>query len=220
MTKAKSSSRFSERLRKNAEPFWRQSVEHRFTRELIADTLQDTDFALYLIQDYAFLDTLARVLELTIDHAPDAASKTKLSGFLETVTGDENDYFLRSFDALGISKEIWSTAKRTTTTRRLNDIMLNAARKGYAEALTVLLPVEWIYLAWARAAGKTRPKRFYLAEWIQIHTNPEFIIFVEWLRGETDRLGPALPPEQRGHLAALFREIVQLEVAFFDAAYA
>jgi len=211
--------RFSARLRKNAEPLWRQSVEHRFTQELIDDTLSDAVFARYLIQDYAFLQSLAQTLELAIDHAPDETSKTILSGFLDSVTGDENDYFLRSFDALGVSKLMWSEAKKTTTTRRLGDIMLNAARNGYAETLAVLLPAEWVYLSWASAAGEARPKRFYLAEWIEIHANPAFTDFVEWLRAETDRLGPTLPAEQRGHLAALFRETIELEVAFFDAAY-
>ncbi len=220
MTQAADSSRFSDHLRENAEPFWRQSVDHRFTRELIGDTLKDTDFTRYLIQDYAFLDTLARVLELAVGHAPNADSKARLAGFLEAVTGGENDYFLRSFDALGISKEVWSTAEKNPATQHLDNIMLNAARSGYGETLAVLLPAEWVYLSWASAAGEARPKRFYLAEWIEIHANLDFAAFVEWLRGETDRIAPALPPRRRAHLAALFREMVRLEVAFFDAAYA
>lgn len=219
MTTTANSPRFSDTLRENAEPFWHRSVTHRFTRELIGDTLPDGSFVRYLIQDYAFIDTLARVLERAIGHAPDVASKAKLSKFLEAVTGDETDYFLRAFDALGVSKEVWSKTEQTAATRRLSDLMLNAAQKGYAETLAVLLPVEWVYQSWAGSAGTTRPSRFYLAEWIDIHANPAFEDFVEWLRAETDSIGPALPSERRDQLAALFRETVQLEAAFFDAAY-
>ncbi len=219
MTPTANSPRFSDTLRDHAEPFWRQSVTHRFTRELIGGTLPDGVFVRYLIQDYAFIDTLARVLEHAMGHAPDVASKARLSKFLEAVTGDETDYFLRAFDALGVSKTQWSATEKTAATRRLSDVMLNAARKSYGETLAVLLPVEWVYLSWASAAGEARPNRFYLAEWIDIHANMEFANFVAWLRGETDRIGQSLPPEERTHLAALFRETVQLEAAFFDAAY-
>ncbi len=51
------------------------------------------------------------------------------------------------------------------------------------------------------------------------HTLPEFEAFVNWLREETDRHGPTLAPERQERLAALFTEIAELEVAFFDEAY-
>ncbi len=42
---------------------------------------------------------------------------------------------------------------------------------------------------------------------------------MNWLREEIDRHGPALPPKRQERLTALFTEITELEVAFFDAAY-
>ena len=210
---------FSERLRAAAEPAWSRAVGHRFTRELIDDTLPDAVYARYLIQDYAFLDTLARLLGFAIAHAPDMPPKTKLAGFLAAVTSEENDYFLRSFAALGVFEADWRAAAPNPVTRRFGEVMLGAASEGYAEALAVLLPAEWIYLSWARGAGDRRPARFYLSEWIEIHAIPEFAAFVAWLRAEVDRLGPTLTPRRQEHLSALFQEIVDLEVAFFDAAY-
>lgn len=214
-----SAARFSEVLRQEAEPFWTQAAGHRFTQELIDDSLPDHVYARYLVQDYVFLDTLARVLGLAIAQAPDMPPKTKLAAFLAAVTSEENDYFLRAFEALGVAQADWSAATPNAATRRIGEVMLGAAREGYAEALAVLLPAEWIYLTWASGAGETRPKRFYLAEWIHIHAIPEFEAFVAWLREEMDRVGPTLSPERRARVAALFREIAELEVAFFDAAY-
>ena len=210
---------FSERLRAAAEPAWSRAVGHRFTRALIDDSLPDAVYARYLIQDYAFLDTLARVLGTAVAQAPDMPPKTRLAGFLAAVTSEENDYFLRSFAALGVSEAEWRAAAPNPVTRRFGEVMLGAARAGYAEALAVLLPAEWIYLSWARGAGARRPARFYLSEWIEIHAIPEFDAFVAWLRAEVDRVGPALAPRRQAHLSALFREIAELEVAFFDAAY-
>ena len=210
---------FSERLRAAAEPAWSRAVGHRFTRELVDDTLPDAVYARYLIQDYAFLDVLARVLGLAVASAPGMPPKTKLAGFLAAVTSEENDYFLRSFAALGVSEVDWRRAEPNPVTRRFGEVMLGAAREGYPEALAVLLPAEWIYLSWAREAGARRPARFYLAEWIHIHAIPEFAAFVAWLRAELDGLGPTLPPDRQVRVTALFREIAELEVAFFDTAY-
>ena len=60
---------------------------------------------------------------------------------------------------------------------------------------------------------------FYYAEWIDLHAMPAFVEFVEWLRGELDRHGPALSPRREARVAALFERTVDLEVAFFDDAY-
>ena len=83
----------------------------------------------------------------------------------------------------------------------------------------MLLPAEWIYLSWAMPHKDAAPERFYLAEWIALHSLPEFEAFVNWLRDEIDRHGPKLPPERQERLAELFTEIAELEVAFFDKAY-
>ena len=212
--------RFSDWLRVRAEPAWAQAVGHRFTRELAANTLPDSVYARYLVQDYAFIDTLARLLGHGVAHAPEMAAMSRLAGFLAALTSAENDYFLRSFEALGVAEATWSAAEPDPVIARFGEVMLDAARGGgYPEILAVLLPAEWIYLSWAMANEDAAPERFYLAEWIALHTLPEFEAFVNWLREEIDRHGPTLAPERQERLAALFTEIAELEVAFFDGAY-
>lgn len=213
------SARFSERLRAAAEPHWSAAIGHRFTRELADDSLPDAVYARYLVQDYVFLDVLVRVVAHAIATAPAMPAQSKLAAFLAAVTSEENDYFLRSFDALGLAREDWRRGAPAPVTQRLSDLMLTAAREGYAEALAVLLPAEWIYLSWAKAIEDAAPARFYLKEWIDLHTVPPFAAFVGWLREETDRAGADLPPARQARLSALFTEMAELEVAFFDAAF-
>jgi thiaminase/transcriptional activator TenA len=212
--------RFSDWLRARAEPAWSQAVGHRFTRELADDTLPDAVYARYLVQDYVFIDTLARLLGHAVARAPEMAAMSRLAGFLAGLTSEENDYFLRSFEALGVAEATWSAAEPDPVIARFGEVMLGAARGGgYPEVLVVLLPAEWIYLSWAMAHKDAAPRRFYLVEWIALHTLPEFEAFVAWLRAEIDRHGPKLAPERQERLAALFTEIAELEVAFFDRAY-
>ena len=47
---------FSGQLRAGCAADWRAATCHRFVGELANDTISDTDYARYLILDYAFLD--------------------------------------------------------------------------------------------------------------------------------------------------------------------
>lgn len=212
--------RFTDWLRTGAEPHWTAATGHRFTRELAADSLPDAVYRRYLIQDYLFLDLLVRIVGHAIAAAPSLEARITLSRFLAAVTGEENTYFLRSFEALGVDEATLRSAQPIAPTAAFEAIMLGAARGGdYADVLSVLLPVEWIYLAWAQAVADRKPARFYLREWIELHSIPAFADFVGWLRDEMDREGAALPPARQAALADNVRRIAEQEVAFFDAAY-
>ncbi len=211
---------FTDWLRSSAEPFWGRAIDHRFTRELAEDSLPDEVYRRYLIQDYIFLDVLVRIVGYAIATAPSMESRVKLSAFLAAVTDEENTYFLRSFEALGVTDRDLGTTAPNEVTAGFQETMLGAAESGgYVDILSVLLPAEWIYLDWAKPVAARRPERFYLREWIELHSLPEFESFVGWLRGELDREAGALPEERQMALAGLFRRIAELEVAFFDAAY-
>ena len=212
--------RFTDWLRVCAEPHWTRATSHRFTRELADDTLSDAVFASYLVQDYVFIDALASLVGFAVGHAPEMAQKGRLTSFLSVLTGGETSYFLRAFEALGVVEADRLGAERGPVTRRFEDLLAATARTGgYAEIMAVLAPIEWVYLAWAGDAADKRPSRFYYAEWITLHADPGFRDFVEWMQGELDRIGPALPPGRQRHLAELFGRVCELEVAFFDAAY-
>ncbi len=218
-TRTRAHARFSDWLRGRAEPAWGRAVGHRFTRELAEDSLPDGVYARYLIQDYVFIDTLARLLGHGVARAPELPAMSRLAGFLAALTSEENDYFLRSFEALGVAEETWRAATPDPIIARFGEVMLGAAHDGYAEILAVLLPAEWIYLSWAMAHEDAAPRRFYLAEWIALHRLPEFQAFVSCILQEIDRHCTKLAPERQARLASLFTEIAELEVAFFDGAY-
>ncbi|PSP95749.1 transcriptional regulator [Halobacteriales archaeon QS_4_62_28] len=211
--------RFTEWCRARAEADWIAAVDHQFTEELRTGTLSDAVFRRYLIQDYAFLGPLVGTFGHALGDAPSMAAKSRLADFLETLTDEENDYFERAFDALDVPEADRTDPELTPVTRAFEDLLGRAAREGgYAETLAVLVPAEWIYRSWATATDDS-PAQFYLDEWIALHDNPAFDEFVSWLRAELDREGAAAAPRRQQRLARLFRRTVELEVAFFDAAY-
>ena len=90
-----------------------------------------------------------------------------------------------------------------------------AETRSYTAALSVLVVTEWLYLDWASRAPKPLPSKFVHAEWITLHDNPHLRDFVDFLRAELDRVGPAQADQCRD----FFDRSVALELAFFEAAY-
>lgn len=207
--------RFTDWLRERSQPDWSAAVDGRFVRELADGTVPDPAFRRYLEQDYAFVETLTGTFGHALGEAPSMAAKGRFADFLGTITGEENDYFERSFEALDGDPD----ADPDATTRAFVDLLERAARQGdYAETLAVLVPAEWVYETWATGIDD-RPDAFHLDEWIELHATPAFVDFVAWLRAELDREGVAASARRQRRLDALFRRTVELERAFFEAPY-
>jgi len=132
------------------------------------------------------------------------------------VSSEENTYFLRAFEALGVTEDRRAADPDTQPTAGFKAIMREAAEtRSYAAALSVLVVTEWLYLDWASRAP-TPPNNFVHADWISLHDNPGFRAFVDFLRAELDRIGPA----QADLCRDFFGRAVALELSFFEAAYA
>lgn len=213
--------RFTDWLASRAEPYWTDATNHAFTHAIGDGSMPDEAYVRYLIEDYTFITDLASTLGFLVAKAPSMRSKSRLSSFLALLTSEENDYFLRSFDALGVPRETYEKAAQGPVTRAFSDLLLTSSGKGtYAEGLTCLLCAEWCYLTWGqREAGKPRPQAFYLAEWIDLHAVPGFETFVNWIRSEIDHIGPDLGVDEQETLVHLFRQMSLLEHAFFEAAW-
>ncbi|MBJ3778877.1 TenA family protein [Acuticoccus mangrovi] len=209
--------RFTDTLRREAEPTWTRAVDHRFVRELFAGTIPDPVMAGYLVQDHRFLDAFLTLLGAAIATADGFEARLTLGRFTGMISGEENTYFLRAFEALGVSAEARIAVPDTAPTRGFKAIMREAAEsRSYVAALAVLNVAEWLYLDWAMGAPKPLPANFVHAEWITLHDNPGFRELVAFLRAELDRVGPGEAAVARDY----FARAVALELAFFDAAYA
>jgi len=211
--------RFSAWLRERTGSAWSEAVEHEFVRELDADALEDAVFRRYLVQDYAFVRELTGAFGHAVGEAPTTAARSTLVDFLGTLTAQENDYFERTFDALDVPESAYDEPALAEPTRAFVDLLGRASAGGYPELLAVLAPAEWAYRDWASGVADPGPETWYLEEWVELHDDPAFDEFVSFLRAELDREGAAAGPRRRRRLADLFERTVDLEVAFFDAAY-
>ena len=211
------SERFTEALRAASEPGWSRAVEHRFVKELFTGAVLDAVMARYLIQDHRFLDSFLLLLGAALASADTFEARLRFGRFIGMVSSGENSYFLRAFEALGVTEDRRASDPDTQPTIGFKAIMREAAEtRSYTAALSVLVVAEWLYLDWASRAPQPRPENFVHAEWIMLHDNPDFRGFVDFLRAELDRIGRA----QADLCRDFFRRAVALELSFFEAAYA
>lgn len=211
------SERFTEALRRASEPTWGEAVGHRFVRELYDGSIADSVMGSYLVQDHRFLDSFLTLLGAAIATCDSFEARLRFGRFVGMVSGEENTYFLRAFEALGVSEVQRAATPDSAPTSGFQAIMREAAAtRSYPAVLAVLNVAEWLYLDWAERAPKPLPSNFVHAEWITLHDNPFFRDFVAFLRTELDRVGPNEEAVSRD----FFLRAVQLERAFFDAAYA
>lgn len=208
--------RFSEILKRASEPTWTMAVQHRFVGELYAGTISDRVMARYLVQDHRFLDSFLILLGAAMASADTFDARLRFGRFIGTVSGEENTYFLRAFEALGVTNEERAAISDTEPTTGFQSIMREAAAiRSYGAVLSVLNVAEGLYYDWASRAPGPLPESFVHAEWITLHNNPEFQKFVAFLREELNRVGPEAPETSRD----FFLRAVSLELDFFDAAY-
>mmetsp|Transcript_89112 Transcript_89112/g.252646 ORF Transcript_89112/g.252646 Transcript_89112/m.252646 type:complete len:237 (+) Transcript_89112:3-713(+) len=223
--------RFTDELRALSGAAWDAVVSHRFTDELAAGTVADGVLARYLVQDHRFIDSFVVLLASMIAAAPTLADRIPGCQFLALVTGRENTYFERSFEALRVDEETRSVQVTPDAgpTRAFKQLMLETARGGsYAEMLAVLVVAEWTYQSWgervrpladAAASASGQELRFTCREWIELHSGEYFGSVVEYLRGLLDTAEGSIGSEERLAVERAFLRAVEIERDFFEDAY-
>jgi thiaminase (transcriptional activator TenA) len=210
----------SEELRASVADDWDAAVAHPFVRDLCAGTLPAVALRRYLVQDYQFVDVFVALLGATVACADRPAARMVHARQLGVIASDENTYFQRSFDALGVPVQDRDAPELLAPTEEFARLMRKAsAGRDYPSCLAVLTVAEWLYLDWARRAPRPFPADPVAREWIELHDNPPFGEWVDFLRGELDRVTPALSAAALNGCRRLFAVATRLELAFFEAVY-
>lgn len=207
---------FSARMRDATAQAWEAAVGHRFVDELWSGDLDRDVLRRYIVQDHQFVDAFLALLGAAVSGADRPAARVRLARQLGLVAGPENDFFDRALAALDVPD---GPVRPLPPTAGFVELMHDACGAGYADALAVLVVAEWLYLDWASRADTALPDDPIHAEWIELHRGPEFEAWVEFLRAELDRAASGPARARADEVAARFVRAVDLELAFFDAAY-
>ncbi|MBS7539021.1 TenA family protein [Ancylobacter lacus] len=208
---------FIHQLREQNRADWTATVQHRFVDEIFRGAVDPQAMRRYLVQDYQFIDRFTALVGAAIAFADRFDSRIRFAQFAAMITSDENTYFQRAFDALGVPAQERDAPTLSPVTAAFQELMHDAAQsRDYGCCLAVLSVAEGIYLDWADRPGAALPPDFLHAEWITLHNNDGFRAFVGWLHAELDRVGDTLSTQQAEVVGKYFTRAVQLERAFFD----
>ena len=144
-------------------------IGHRFARDVAADALAPDVFERYFVYD-TFVDTAVTIFGYALVRAPSMLEQKHLVEVLRGLTDDQNGYFERAFDALGVPNNLRSQAPLPASVQAFRDGMLVVAAHGsFEDILAAMLGAEWMYLTWCEAAHARRPQAALAAEWIALH---------------------------------------------------
>jgi thiaminase/transcriptional activator TenA len=198
---------------------WEAMQRHRFVTDVIADRLDPEVFRRYLVFEHGFVETAILIFGHAMLKAPAFPQRRRLIGVMYSLAEDQLTYFARVFQVLGPGPNAVAQSVPEAV-RRFDGGMLAIAEGGsYADIIAIMLAAEWMYGSWCLRAVTTEIQEPELRHWVKLHTETGFVDQVRWLIGEIGREAAILDDAGRHRLSALFREALQLEIAFHEAAY-
>jgi len=212
---------FTEVLKEEAGQQWIRVVNHKFTTELASGTIDRNVLKRYLIQDHRFLDSFVVLLASMIANCRCLEDRIPGCQFIALITGKENTYFERSFQAMGCTEEERNAIPNAECTEGFINLMHDVAKSGnLGEILAVLVVCEWSYQTWGESVLESTVREdFTCYEWVDLHSGEFFGKVVQYLRTLLDKEETFLDEDQREKVKKRFLSAVALEEAFFENAY-
>ena len=198
---------------------WHAIQHHPFLASLQDGTLEQAKFRYFLAQDYRYLEDFARALLHLAAKAPDADALRTLWRHVGTVFEVEEALHRDLTSSLGGDAESLRHAPRGDATEAYVDFLLHHTAHGdFASGVIAVLPCYWIYREVGLALGQKdpSPSPAYQA-WIATYAGEEYGEAVEELKAMA---GVAMrdSPDRWAELAAIFRQGVRHELAFWQQA--
>ena len=216
---------FCEELKSAAGPQWDRVINHQFTNELASGVLDHKVLKRYLIQDHRFLDAFVCLLASIVAKSRCLEDRIEGCQFLALITGKENTYFERSFEALGVTPQQRRDIPNAGCTTNFINLMRDVVDSGtLGEMLAVIVVCEWSYLEWGeRVLSKTKRDddgaKFYTYEWVDLHSGAYFQSVINYLKRLLNKEGTLIDEKGRQACQKRFLQAVQCEEDFFDYAY-
>ncbi|WP_199178318.1 TenA family protein [Mycobacterium hubeiense] len=199
-----------------SESLWRRNrvlaeaaLEHSFVQGIASGELARDKFAYYVGQDAAFLDAFCRAYALALAKSPD---QDGLVAFRELLDGAIDELRLHRGYAARWNVDLHQ-APDPATSAYTNFLLAVAALEPVGHIAAAMTPCMRLYAYLGQQlAGQTKPESPY-REWVTTYSSAEFEALAQRLEELLDRYGG-----DHDRLAVLYRQAMELEVRFFDAA--
>ncbi|MDH3290433.1 MAG: TenA family transcriptional regulator [Gemmatimonadota bacterium] len=195
-------------------PLWDRMLAHRFLRDTRDGTISDERFAVWMRQDYLFVEAAIPFIAALLARAPERHWEP-LAGII-TALGKELKLFEERAQAVGV--DLRGAPPAFANHAYIQFLMATAYRASYAEAYTVLYAAEKAYHdSWkAVQAGLARDSKWY--PFVENWAGEAFTQYVTYLEGELDALAEQAGSEERSRMGTYFELTTKYEIAFWEMA--
>jgi len=204
-----------EQLKQRHAEKWAEATHHRFIAELGDGTLDRAVFRDYFIQDYVFVNDLARFSALAIAKSPGLVEARPIHAFLSNLLGAEDALFQTAFDQLDVDPAEYRAATANRVIREFSEYLMRVGYEGtWTEICTVLAVTEGVYLDWGQrlATEGANPGDELYQGWIDLHTDAVLGDFVAFLNAQVG--------EMTEQVESAFLIALEFEINFWNASYA
>ena len=185
------------------------ALEHTFVQGIASGGLARAMFAYYVGQDAAFLDAFCRTYALALAKSPD---REGLIAFRELLDAAADELRLHKGYAARWGVDLHQAADSATSA--YTDFLLAvAALEPVGHIAAAMTPCMRLYAYLGQQlSARTKPDSPY-REWVETYSSAEFEALARRLEVLLDRYGG-----NHDRLAVLYRQAMELELRFFDAA--
>ncbi len=195
-------------------PLWDRMLEHRFLRDTRDGTIPDERFAVWMRQDYLFVEAAIPFIAALIPRAP----RRHWEPLAGVITALEKELKLFEERAQAVGVDLRGAPPAFANHAYIQFLMATAARASYAEAYTVLYAAEKAYHdSWKVVqAGIARDSKWY--PFVENWAGDAFAGYVAYLEGELDALAAEAGEVERTRMAEYFELTTKYEIAFWEMA--
>ncbi|HSR41329.1 MAG TPA: hypothetical protein VLL48_04135 [Longimicrobiales bacterium] len=195
-------------------PLWDRMLSHRFLLETRDGTLPDETFAVWMRQDYLFVEAAIPFVAGLLMKAPDA-HRESLAGFLPALHTELGLFEERAASA-GV--DLRGAPPSFTCHAYVQFLLATAYRCSYAEGMTVLYVAEKAYHeSWKVVKAGLDPSSPW-TPFVDNWASEEFGAWVGWIETTVDALASRAGPDEVRRMADLFETTARYELAFWEMA--
>lgn len=195
-------------------PLWDRMLSHRFLIEMRDGKMSDERFAVWMRQDYLFVEAAIPFIAALIPRAP-RRHWEPLAGVIAAL---EKELKLFEERAAAAGVNLRGAPPSFTNHAYIQFLLATAYRASYAEAYTVLYTAEKAYHdSWLVVKrGMDKDSKWY--PFVENWAGDAFAQYVACLEGELDGLAQEAAPAERERMAGYFELTTKYEIAFWEMA--
>ncbi|WP_102262755.1 thiaminase II [Mesobacillus jeotgali] len=212
--------KFTEELKKQAEPIWQANFDHPFIKGIANGNLALESFRYYVLQDSYYLSHFARIQAIGASRAADLFTTSRMAahsmGTYEAELG-LHENFLKQ---LSVTKqELEEFVPSPTAYAYTSHLYRVAASGSLAEIIAAILPCYWIYYEIGQLLKDCTPNVQIYQEWINAYGGDWFSELVNEQLSRLDQLAIEASKSEQDKMKQHFNISSQYEFMFWDMAY-